>query len=447
MSKTYRNEKLIAKQKALEKSQAADQFLAKKKDRGGKFWQIVEEAKKGKAVLSNFYDPNSLASTIYEAFRGERQLDNLERLFRVCEKSKLLEGGRFAIPYFGKDKNNSFIFGLKNLAHHSAHWIRRPEDFVCNSYNPLRYFSRLARHLFAKYEIPLFMDAAWFAAGGMTKTYQEWFIHLGTGQNIRTANHLPIEVTKKIAHYFMQAPNDYTISQALRFGQIIAMGGSQRLCGAINGTRLGREFNHEEFWSTVIAWFAKNAMLDTIHVGPIVDYIHNQRFVPLPDVIRNGRIVERGLGPPQPGFCMKGRTPDVLLEQVDKWHKDTAKISKNDPVEWLSCGIYGASYTEGQGANRKYYTIRELTNSEALRIEGKAMKHCVASYARSCAKGSNAIYSLKCDDERLATIEVLVAQKQIGQARGKMNFKLSPVAARIMQKWAAERGLMVSQWL
>src|SRR5262249_16261642 len=106
---------------------------------------------------------------------------------------------------------------------------------------------------------------------------QGWFLHVGRGQNIRTAD-LPLPYTKRMAHEFMQAPADLTIKEAIRWGQIHGLGGSERLMHAVIGTRLGPPFMHDDFWITVLQFLIANPMLDLAHVGPIIDYIHQQRF-------------------------------------------------------------------------------------------------------------------------------------------------------------------------
>src|SRR5690606_17535060 len=114
------------------------------------------------------------------------------------------------------------------------------------------------------------------------------------------------------------APDDLTIVQALRWGQIHALGGNEPLSRAIFGTRLGESFEHEEFWSTVIKWFVDHPMLDRTHVGPIIDYLHFHRFVPEQHMVAPG--TRKASSPPQPHLSMRGRTPGSLLRQVNKWH-------------------------------------------------------------------------------------------------------------------------------
>ena len=49
---------------------------------------------------------------------------------------------------------------------------------------------------------------------------QGWFVHVGSGQNIRTAD-LPLVLSKSMAHVFAEAPGDLTATEALRWAQVV----------------------------------------------------------------------------------------------------------------------------------------------------------------------------------------------------------------------------------
>ena len=116
-------------------------------------------------------------------------------------------------------KEITYVRGIAALANHHESWIRSVETWKVKKHNRDRQFSELARHLFAAYDVPLFMDCVWFNGN---VTHQNWFKHIGTGRNIRTAPDIPIPLTKKMAHHFLKAPRHYTIEEALRWGQVHA---------------------------------------------------------------------------------------------------------------------------------------------------------------------------------------------------------------------------------
>ena len=79
-------------------------------------------------------------------------------------------------------------------------------------------------------------------------------------------------------------------------------------------------------------------------------------------------------------------------------------------------------------------------SSDELYAEGREMSHCVSSYARSCAEGRCAIYSLTRFNEegtiREATIEVSMESKKIVQSRKKHNADLTSEDKSIIKAWS-----------
>ena len=59
-------------------------------------------------------------------------------------------------------------------------------------------------------------------------------------------------LTKRMAHEVLNAPAHYTISEALRYGQIVGQQGVSALVETVIATRLGESFEHEDFWSTYL---------------------------------------------------------------------------------------------------------------------------------------------------------------------------------------------------
>src|SRR5262249_13247118 len=200
---------------------------------------------------------------------------------------------------------------LLALAAHHKDWIRPLEHWRVTSHNTGRQFRSLLRHLIARYDIPAFMDMAWLE--GLTSEgvkHQQWYQHIAQGRNIRTAEDLPIPLTKKQAHHFLRAPEDFDIPSAFRWAVIIDLGGDERLVRSILGTRIGTSFGAKEFWASVFRFFIAHPSLDPRHHGPIIDYLLTQKFEPSILNPRADQADQPPLVPPQPNLCMKGRTPE-----------------------------------------------------------------------------------------------------------------------------------------
>ncbi|MEM7393367.1 MAG: hypothetical protein AAF492_13570, partial [Verrucomicrobiota bacterium] len=168
------------------------------------------------------------------------------------------------------------IMALGHLVAKYQEWIRRYNSWKPTSHNVQRQFASLLRHLLAEYPIPAFMDSCWIPSN--RHGYHDWYIHVAQGGNIRTAPGLPLRLTKKMAHFFLKAPADFDIGEALRWGQVHALGGNELIARALRGTSLCTQFEHDEFWLSVIRFFIAHPMLDRHLYGPVIDYLRHQKF-------------------------------------------------------------------------------------------------------------------------------------------------------------------------
>lgn len=273
-------------------------------------------------------------------------------------------------------------------------------------------------------------------------------LHLGAGKNIRTAE-LPLLYTRKMAHHFMLAPSDYSIVEALRWGQVHGLGGDAQVVRALRGTRICTSVDNDEFWVSVLRFFIQNPMLDTAHYCPILDFVHNQKFVGDEVTGADGRL--RTIPPPKPGFTMHGRTPPSLVQQVETWHGGLGYGSSADSgVTWKSNGIPAFRSVEGQSKPR-IWTSRELCSKAQLAAEGRRMNHCVATYASSCRCGQASIWTMEVEDKdglkKVATIEVANAISRIVQVSGRANRKPSTQVRTLLGRWASAAGLTISSWI
>ena len=344
----------------------------------------------------------------------------------------------------------SYIEAIARLAAHASNWLRPPEAWRPNSKNPQRQFLSLTQHLLARYEVPAFLNSVWFdGRHRMAPRYRCWYVHLVQGGRLRDCT-FPIAYTKRMAHCFMQAPDDVSVPQAIRWGQVLGLSGDARLARALVATRLGERFDHDDFWISVVRWFIANPMLDPVHIHPIIDYLQHQRFVPVD--IQMGDQLQRQ--PLQPNLSMQGRTAESLLRQMAGWHDELSY----DPLlidvdQWRPSGIAGLLFDEGQRRTPSWrqWSIRELLTTRALAAEGRAMQHCVASYAMSCAQGHSSIWTLERrsldGQEKCVTIEVLPQSRHICQIRGRMNRLATDQELQIVRRWAEQEALQLSAYL
>jgi hypothetical protein len=371
--------------------------------------------------------------------------DSFRRLVEVCwDRTDLLRGHEM----------RTFANALLALSAHHKVWQRRPGNWEPRFHNSYRQFHSLVRHLLALYDVPMFMNSAWIE--GLTHLgvlHQKWFIRLAQGGSLRTAPGLPIPLTRRQAHLYLQAPDDFDVLSAFRWAQILDLGGDEALVHSILTTRIGRTFEHDEFWVTVFRWLIEQPMLDPVHHGPIIDFLHHQRFVASMPNPRAGLPGQPLLVPPQANLSMKGRSAEGLLRAVADWHRTLGRPTRREPRYWAPNGTFTPfQLEEGRGDSRRVYTITELLSSAELEAEGKAMAHCVASYAASCVQGQVSIWSLHVVDawgrqSRLLTLEVSTSSREIVQARQRFNALPDKRSLAILRRWTAAGGPMLSKWV
>ena len=379
-----------------------------------------------------------------------RYTEAVSALWEAARHSKLVEPGRMAKSGWPRPEN-SYLHGLAQLAARHESWVRKPASWRAHTHNADRQFASLARHLLCWYEVPRCFESAWFnthKAGARQE--QSWYIRLGRGESLRGAKGLPIELTRKAAHLLPEAPGSLTIRQALRWAQLRALGAEPALVEALLASSMATDFTRDDFWLTVVRFFVNHPMLDRAQVGPIVDYLDDQRHRDRPTMLIDGRLVEPG--PAQPNLSMRGRSPDTLLRQVRQWHARLARGSRHHvPTQWRSSGVPGMTRVEGDGPNAVLWGLRELCDSRELLAEGRTMRHCVGSYASSCARGHVAIFSMTRTKGNatapVLTVEVQVAARQIVQARGKDNVRAIPDLMRVLGVWAQEAGLTIGRYV
>lgn len=343
---------------------------------------------------------------------------------------------------------------LSAMADHWQAAERSPVDWRPGTRNERRSLLSLVRHVFARYPVPGCLERSWFDADDAARHHRRIYLHVAQGHNLRTAD-LPIPYTKKMAHLFPEAPDDFTVTEALRYGQVRGLGGVPELARSVAATRLGRGFEHDEFWRTVIQWFDRMGLRAVGDVTAVVDYVHEQRFGTQVLVDEHGRRIE--LPAPQPALTMAGRTPRTMARQIDAWHRRLGNASsRNAQLRWAPSGIPGYREVESVGRRPdgsreepRVWTVRELCSGEELRLESRTMQHCVFSYAGFCSRGTTRIFTMRIEHQgkvqTVLTIEV--RSHAIVQARGRRNAEPSKRARAVMERWARGAELQIRSYV
>lgn len=336
-----------------------------------------------------------------------------------------------------------YMAGLIKIFERNRQWIRDYKKWKPKSHNKNKQFRELVQHLFGTYQIPKFMDNVWFRRDKGSYRYRNWYIKLSNGESLRKQK-FKIPITKKIAHYFGQAPEDYSVEQAVTYGVIHSEGGDERLVNEFIVTIPSNFYEDLNFWKTFIRFLVTNPMIDKKFIGPIIDFINYQKFDNT-DSFRDGQVVS--LPPPQPNFSFNNRNPITLISLVARWHGNIKKSGFRELIKFEPSKFNG--YLRKMKDKTSVH-IKQLTSNFALYDEGEQLKHCVGSYAYSCFKGKCTIWSYcKIEDsesKKVLTIEIN-QHNVISEIRGTRNRFPSKSEMSNIKRWCQKEDLTISKWI
>lgn len=415
MQRIQREQALLLKQKS---EQAIDDVLRFSKKRFKKFEEIIEQLYTGKD-LGRFLNLDERMFKINECF-------NKLAANRLQPDKKLLKKVLIYLDQYSDLVSGAeTIQAVYNMIQFRTWWLNDLFKWKPKSKQTKQQVKELTGYLFCRYKVPDFFYQVFYSTN---LVHIEWFIHLGIGRRVKDLNKMPIQLTQKMGHYFLQAPSHYTIAEALRFAQVRGLGGDERIADRIALSWLGnKSYSDEPFWERFMQILVQGGMFNHSKIGELTDYVREMKRA-------------------DAGYHLKGRTLQSLLRQSDEWHK---RSSHSATLQyWRSCGIDGYRHEKHDGD----IVVEELVSSKELVNEGKAMKHCVASYAYLCVKGRIAIYSFRkymsgTMLEVLATIEVNLSLRRIVQAKGKMNKPISNDVRKCMDLWANKMELSIGAYL
>ncbi len=305
--------------------------------------------------------------------------------------------------------------------------------------SPETLFRSLAEHLLARYPMPSRLWTAFFAHQD-APVLARVAAHVASGRSLYDevkAGVLPVPLTRKMCHETMAPGGESRFLHAMRRAQVTASDGDTRLFNAWIATRAGGRLHDrdgEQFWSQVLAWFGANPMLPQNEISPLVDYIEHRRAA-------------------DPAFSIKGRSVLAMIRAMRQWHGDLAKERAAQGHVFPPSGLQPMDLDRSRRDSRgdkiiEIWHFREILDARTLADEGRAMGHCVYSYARSIDRGECAIWTLTLEDTtghwRSLTIEVRPSLRRAVQARGRFNRMPQPRERLVLDTWATRNRLQVS---
>lgn len=360
---------------------------------------------------------------------------------------------------------------LHRLLVHRERWVEPLEEWKPRGKALETILRSLVTHLICRYPMPSFWYEVWFRGGPQHAPMEtedgsyldapvqaaavDQFVLLaqGTGMyRLVQDGAFPVPFTKRQCHAFMGQRNVNTIPHAVRWTQVRSFGGERRLAEVLCGTEWGDdlEADTEEFRSRAVQWFCAQPMLDPAQVAPLIDYINFCRDE-------------------QDEWSFKGRTARSMMRGMEEWHAELAAgraaerrarraeqqaewaaRRKPPPEKFEPSGIEGMYWHRKRKdpvtgkQTQEVWKVDELLSRTELAEEGSALRHCVASYAWSAARGSKSIWSLSCQNLKILTIEVHNPTKTIKQVRGSRNRLPTSGETAVVRRWAQEAGLQIA---
>jgi hypothetical protein len=369
----------------------------------------------------------------------------LHRLVHGLQGSSRLVAIEPVLGSLGPQAGNTGLDALLHFARFHEAWLRAPEEWRPETEDVRAQVGSLARHLFARYSLPGFLDAGWLSGfDDQAEAERGWFVHLGQGGKLE-AIEFPVPMTHRAAHHFLQAPEEFGVVAAMRYGQIRSLGGSEALARAVAETFLAEIQSDEPFWISVLHFLVNHPRFPLSQVGPVLDYVRFRKFG----------------GDGDPSFTMKGRTAEALLRSMQEWHDALARLTGDKKRRtWSPAGFEPLDKVQKDpfSTSTCHWRIVELTDTLSLAEEGRALRHCVRSYADACYKGTTSIWSLRLTfsdnptPRRLLTIQVNNQRRSLVQVRGNCNQPLAAMrdnrrmmlARDILREWARKQHLGIA---
>jgi hypothetical protein len=274
-------------------------------------------------------------------------------------------------------------------------------------------------HVLVKYPMPEFFYQVW---NGGSKLHKQWFAHLGCGKNFRTAPSIPHGLYGKMTHYFLLAPHWMTLAQALTYGRVRGMGGTEKLAKAFARSPLGDHLDMDIRYGILIQLYIQDPILTIPMIKSTLAFFKKKY------------IIEQADDFPSDAIAFLGQIKEAQNQEAfEKAFADLEKIE-------FRAHITRRPLTEIV-VERHFFHFHQIRNAYELLKEGRSMQHCVGSYINTCKRGDRSIWSvnLRHEDKNVnkrLTIEV-GSNNVIVQVRGRLNRGATELETKAVSAWAA----------
>ncbi len=312
----------------------------------------------------------------------------------------------------------------------SPFWVRDPADW-----NP-KVHSSLLEHLFCLYESPAFLKdyRLWVSVKAVAQferhpgrisplTWICWLILLGQGESLKRATSaFRFGVDPGLQRYLYKVPARISPRQALECARYLQMGGTNEeyrwlkshslSCPAFEQSQFSPRMRFE---LETTRWIMRQ--IDPLTRKEVVMIVNWARFEFMA-CHQKGRV-----------FSWKGRSLGKVLEKAEIYAKENAV--KLSGYVWPSKNW---DWVLQDNAGQRW-SVTELITEYELVVEGREMRHCVGGYVNYCVAERYAIFSLRLNGERRATLCVSPDYYSLIQAYGFCNRHLYQEERAVVELW------------
>lgn len=335
----------------------------------------------------------------------KHSLGNFRRILKI---NQVLQIAEISLP-------------LHHLLIFSPFWVRDPLTW-CESHS-----MDMFDHLFSIYPAPEGFKGEWYKCRNtVNRKWLYWHLILMQGGSLKRASKLfNWNIFSKFQHYLSELDHEHTFEQYVSYTEVLRICQNKKMARAISMnsafaidiTDPSLETALLKFWYETVHWCAN-------HYSKIGD---NDALILLWAMHKYTEAIQENKH-----FSWKGRSPNNVIA-LSREYQSKREFTE-DQYHWNSHDL-DWNYQQDP---LHHWTIHEITSASELYLEGIEMQHCVAIYLEKCLNEVSAIFTMKYNQKRVATIELDCSKRQVVQAYGPANSTLTQLQRDILKKWVKE---------
>ena len=299
-------------------------------------------------------------------------------------------------------------------------------------------------HLFVSYRLPRVVVKSL----GRILYYENvnsWKVQLllglsaGKGLHQLRLRKLSIPRNSKSNFYFYQAPEGYTMIQALAWAKLRSSKIGYSISNILARKLYGKDSYQQwpSWMSELTGFLERHPNMTSSEINQLLDFLIYQKIrrysLKIP---KSTYYVD--IDPLFPDLSLKGRTLASVQRLMEKWQEYLSVLKMTGANGNLPNSKF-KGFTHRM-TNGRVYTFKQILTIKDLIMEGKRMNHCVGQYVPECMRGDSSIWSLQLrlpnrKIKKVLTIEVLEKEARICQAHGMCNRNHSKEEDEALKAW------------